>query len=120
MAHPVVHWEIGGRDLGGLREFYGKAFGWRIADAGPNYALVEAAGGGIGGGIMQTSDQMPPYVTVYVQVVDLRTALSEIGALGGTTLVEPTVINDMSSFALFRDPEGNIVGLLEATGPVAG
>lgn len=116
MAHPVVHWEIGGRDLGGLREFYAKAFGWSTADAGPNYALVEAADGGIGGGLMQTSGAMAPYVTFYVQVDSLAAALAEIGALGGTTLVPPTAINDTSSFALFRDPEGNVVGLLEASG----
>jgi predicted enzyme related to lactoylglutathione lyase len=120
MSNPVVHFEIGGRDLPALREFYGKAFGWSISDAGPDYALVEAGGAGIGGGLMKASDQMPAYVTIYVQVEDLRTALAEIGALGGATLVEPTPISDMSSFALFRDPEGNIVGLLEATGPVAG
>jgi hypothetical protein len=27
MANPVVYWEIGGRDLGGLRELYDKATG---------------------------------------------------------------------------------------------
>ncbi len=120
MAHPVVHWEIGGHDLEGLRQFYAKAFGWSMTDAGPIYALVQAVDGGIGGGLMQASGEMPPYVTVYVQVDDLGTALAEVGALGGTTLVPPTTINDTSSFALFRDPEGNVVGLLEASGPVAG
>jgi uncharacterized protein len=120
MAHAVVHWEIGARDLSGLREFYAKAFGWSMTDAAPNYTLVQAADGGIGGGLMQTSDAMAPYVTFYVQVDDLEQSLAEIGSLGGTTLVPPTAINDTSSFALFRDPDGNVVGLLEATGPIAG
>jgi predicted enzyme related to lactoylglutathione lyase len=120
MSNPVVHFEIGGRDLPALREFYGKAFGWSISDAGANYAIVAAGESGIGGGLMQATDQMPQYVTVYVQVDDLRTALAEISTLGGTTLVEPTPISDMSSFALFRDPQGNVVGLLESTGAIAG
>jgi hypothetical protein len=29
----------------------------------------------------------------------------------------PTAINEMGSFALFRNPEGNVVGLRRATGP---
>jgi predicted enzyme related to lactoylglutathione lyase len=120
MTHPVVHWEIGGRDMPALREFYAKAFGWTITDAGPGYCLVQPADGGLGGGLMQASDQMPPYVTVYVQVDDLDAALAEIGTLGGAMLVPPTAISDQASFALFSDPEGNVVGLLKATGPIAG
>lgn len=120
MARPVVHWEIGGRDMPALRQFYAKAFGWTITDAGPAYCLVHPADDGLGGGLMQVSDQMPPYVTVYVQVDDLDAALGEIAALGGTTLVPPTLINDTASFAMFRDPEGNVVGLLKASGPIVG
>ena len=69
---------------------------------------------------MQTAEGAAPYVTVYVQVDDLAGALDEIGRLGGTTLVPPTTINEMATFAMFRDPEGNVVGLLEATGPISG
>jgi uncharacterized protein len=119
MARPVVHFEIGGRDLPALRDFYAKAFGWTITDAGPDYALIEAADGGLGGGLMRARDEIPPYVTVYVQVDDLETALEEVTGLGGTTLVPPMAINETASFAMFSDPEGNVVGLLRATGPIA-
>lgn len=118
MTHPVVHWEIGGHDMSALREFYTKAFGWTIDDAGPRYALVQAVEGGMGGGLMQIRDDVRPYVAVYVQVDDLDAALDEVVNLGGTRLVSPTAINDAASFAMFRDPEGNIVGLLQATGAV--
>jgi predicted enzyme related to lactoylglutathione lyase len=120
MAHPVVHWEIGGNDLAALRDFYAKAFGWTITDAGPSYCLVQPTDGGLGGGLMQTADRMPPYVTVYIQVENLDAALAEVAALGGATVVPPTAISATASFALFRDPEGNVVGLLKATGPIAG
>lgn len=112
MSHPVVHWEIGGHDLPGLREFYAKVFGWMITDAGPGYALVHPADGGFGGGLMQNAQGTPPYVTVYIQVDDLDVALGHVRAYGGTPLVPPTPINESAAFALFRDPEGNIVGLL--------
>ncbi|GAA0797926.1 VOC family protein [Spirilliplanes yamanashiensis] len=117
-ARPVVHWEIGGRDLTTLGAFYQQAFGWAIEDAGPHYRTVRAADGGLGGGLMHAHDQMPPYVTIYVQVDDLSAMLRTIGELGGTTLVPPTPINDQASFALFTDPEGNVIGLLQAAGPI--
>jgi len=119
MTHPVVHWEIGGRNLTKLRDFYAKAFGWSIQEAGADYCLVQPADGGIGGGLMRARDPMPPYVTVYVQVEDLEEALRTVGSLGGTALVTPTAISETASFALFRDPEGNVIGLLHATGPIA-
>jgi uncharacterized protein len=119
MPNPVVHWEIGGHDLKSLEDFYAKAFGWTIRDGGPGYRMVDPTDGGLGGGLMQARGQMPPYVTIYVQVEDLETALKTVGDLGGTPLVPPTRINDTMSFALFRDPEGNVVGLLRATGPIA-
>jgi predicted enzyme related to lactoylglutathione lyase len=112
MAHPVVHFEIGGRDGQALAAFYGRLFGWRPQSAGPDYWLVPADGGGIGGGLMQTRPGMPSYVTVYVQVEDLDAALDRAAALGARRLVEPTAIERVGSFALFQDPEGNVVGLL--------
>ena len=120
MPNPVVHWEIGGKDLKSLEDFYAKAFGWTIRDGGPGYRMVDPADGGLGGGLMQARAQIRPYVTVYVQVDELETALDTIADLGGTPLVPPTRIDDTASFALFRDPEGNVVGLLRATGPIAG
>lgn len=119
MSHPVVHWEIGVRDAQAAREFYAKAFGWTLTDAGPDYTLVPATDGGLGGGIMQIRPGMPPYVTVYVQVEDLAAKLAEITALGGQTIVPPTDINENASFAMFADPDGTVVGLLRATGPIA-
>ncbi|WP_127508002.1 VOC family protein [Actinoplanes solisilvae] len=118
MTNPVVHWEIGGPDLAALSDFYGKAFGWAIREEEPGYAMVQAVVGGLGGGLMQARGEMEPYVTIYVQVDDLDVALHTIGELGGATLVPPTRINDKATFALFRDPAGNTVGLLRATGPI--
>lgn len=119
MSHPVVHWEIGGRDGAALREFYTKLFGWTIATAGPTYALVHAVDGGLGGGIMQSPGDTPPYVTIYVHVDDLDDALARASRLGGRTLVKPTAINESASFAMFCDPEGNVIGLLRQSAPIA-
>ena len=70
------------------------------------------------GGIMQSPEGTPPYVTIYVQVEDLDAALAQVRSLGGETVVGPTAISDSASFAMFSDREGHVVGLLSATGPI--
>jgi predicted enzyme related to lactoylglutathione lyase len=120
MTHPVVHWEVGTGDAAATREFFAKAFGWTMTDAGPEYTLVAPVDGGLGGGIMQTRAGMPSYVTIYIQVDDIDAKLAEIAELGGHTVVPPTQINADATFAMFADPSGNVIGLLRASGPIAG
>lgn len=112
MARPVVHWEIGARDAAALRRFYAALFDWDITgDA--DYGLIAPADGGIGGGIMQTRQGMPPYLTLYVGVDDLEASLERAASLGGRTLVIPTPITGIGAFAMFSDPEGNTIGLMK-------
>jgi len=33
MAHPVVHFEVSGRDLDKLQSFYSELFGWNVQRA---------------------------------------------------------------------------------------
>ncbi|HEU4390254.1 MAG TPA: VOC family protein [Blastocatellia bacterium] len=112
MANPVVHFEINANDAKKLHGFYSKLFDWKIDANNPmNYGLVEATQGGIGGGIGQ--GEGPQYVTFYVQVDDLQAYLSKAEKLGGKTLVPPTEIPNMVTFAMFTDPEGNAIGLVK-------
>jgi predicted enzyme related to lactoylglutathione lyase len=113
MAHGVIHWEIGARDASRLRAFYSDLFGWDMTPAGPEYALVAAADGGIGGGIMQVTDEMPTYLTFYVEVEDVEKALARSTDLGATEVVPPTPIPGVGRFAMFQDPDGHDVGILE-------
>ncbi len=114
MASPVVHWEIGAADTGKVGAFYRELFDWQITPAGPEYSLVAGVDGGIGGGILQVGGNVPPYLTVYVQVEELETALRRAVALGGGVVVPPTTISGVGRFAMIDDPEGHTVGLLEA------
>jgi uncharacterized protein len=112
MAHPVMHFEVGGREPEKLMSFYGDLFGWGTTPAGPGYWLVPPQDGGIGGGFMQTRGDMPAYVTVYVEVEDLAATLQRAAELGGRAIVQPTDIPGVGAFGLFSDPEGNVIGVM--------
>jgi len=113
MAHAVVHWEIGAKDAATLETFYRDLFGWDIDASMPGYHLVAAAGDGIGGGIMQTPGGVPPYVTFYVTVDDLEAHLAKAERLGGKTIVPPTPIQNVGTFAMILDPEEHVIGLMK-------
>lgn len=112
MSHPVVRFEIAGKDGQRLASFYRDLFGWDIQDAGPDYWLVKGEDGGIGGGLFKTRDDIPSYVTVYVSTPDLNASLERAVELGGGRLVEPMEIPSAGTFAMVQDPEGNVIGLL--------
>jgi predicted enzyme related to lactoylglutathione lyase len=61
---------------------------------------------------MRCRDGMPPYVTIYVAVDDLETALAHAEELGGKPALPPTPIPGVGAFALFQDPAGNLIGLM--------
>ena len=111
MANPVVHFEIMGGEGAQLQNFYRQLFDWSIdADNEWNYGMVSAPNGeGIGGGVGPGIEGRN-LVTVYVQVPDLQAALDQAARLGGTTVMEPTDVGDIS-IAQFTDPAGNVIGL---------
>jgi predicted enzyme related to lactoylglutathione lyase len=114
VQNPVVWFEVVGKDGGQLRRFYADLFGWRVvgADGDASYGLVEAAKGGIGGGVGQSQDGGDGHVTFFVEVDDPAAYLEKVGRLGGTTLVPPTDVSGYGlTFAYFADPQGHVVGL---------
>ncbi len=113
MPNPVVHFEICGADAGKTQQFYSKLFDWPLEiHEGMNYGMVSAQGdGSIGGGLGVAQDGASPYVTVYVQVDDLQAYLDKAESLGGSTLMPPTPIPGIGSFAWFSDPDGVNIGL---------
>lgn len=113
MPNPVVHWEILGRDGKQLQDFYARLFEWHVDANNPhNYGMVDThvpgtVNGGIGAG------DGAPRVTVFVQVDDLQAYLNKAERLGGKTVMPPTEIPNMVTFALFSDPDGNVIGLVK-------
>jgi predicted enzyme related to lactoylglutathione lyase len=60
---------------------------------------------------MQAPPGRPTWVTFYVGVGDLDKSLRRVEELGGTRIAEPMPVGEAGSFALFVDPDGNMVGL---------
>jgi len=46
MAFPVTHFEVIGKDNRKLRDFYSKAFDWKLTDAPEDYAMVDTGANG--------------------------------------------------------------------------
>jgi uncharacterized protein len=114
MAQRIGHFEVGAAEFDGQIDFYHELFGWQVRKVADGYALVDTrAGSGLNGGIGRSSDGTP-WVSFYVGTTDLKATLQRAESLGGTTELGVTVIPDLATFAMFRDPDGNLVGLFEA------
>jgi predicted enzyme related to lactoylglutathione lyase len=110
----MIHWEIQSQQPTVLHEFYAKAFGWNVDANNPmNYGMVASAGeGGIAGGI-GGSPAPGSRVVVYAEVDDINAQLAAIELLGGRTMMPRTDIGPVI-MAIFTDPEGNTMGLVES------
>lgn len=100
---PVVFFDIAGPDAAKLKNFYSENFGWTIDDAN----------GITTPGLNGTIRQDPAETLIYLGVSDIDAALKKIVAAGGTVVLPRTVVPRVVTFALFKDPAGNRMGLVE-------
>jgi uncharacterized protein len=115
VPHPVVHFELSGPDDQQLAGFYADLFGWRARPVpGIGYTLLDT-GGGISGGITAATDG-PAAATFYIETDDLQTALDKVNLIGGRTVRPITELPGTSTYALFEDFDGLLVGLVLGAG----
>lgn len=116
MGYPIVHFEIMAGDEGRLAKFYSDVMGWKVGEDNPmkyRIADTDADGAGIGGGIGASQDGSN-FVTVYAEVPDLDAVLRQVEAAGGKTVIPPTEVPGMVTFAQFTDPAGNLIGIVKS------
>jgi uncharacterized protein len=121
MGQAVVHFEVVGKDGEKLQRYYAELFGWNVnADNPMQYGMVDAkdntsmtGDNGIGGGIGQGPEGYEGHVTFYVAVPDVEKALQKAESLGGTRVMGPENLMDMVELGQFKDPEGNVIGLVK-------
>lgn len=115
MSNPVTWFEIMGKDAAALHKFYRDVFGWKLTrpvkEMG-NYSMLEDHEPGIGGGL---GDEMGGgnRVSVYVSVDDPQRYLDKAVAAGAQMLMPVTTITPDTTIAMFRDPAGNVNGVLK-------
>ena len=117
---PVVHFELGGSDAEVLEEFYTKMFDWQVngvdMGGGMTYRLVQQEPDGIGGGIFQHMEGMPPNApSIAVLVDDLQAYLDKAVSMGGTALMQQNELpGGFGSLAIFNDIAGNRISLFKS------
>lgn len=121
MPNTIVHFEIPADDVARARVFYEKVFGWKIKQlpmppGGPEYYGVttrKEGEAGINGGLMRRNMPGQPFAN-YVSVKSIDDFLGAIQANGGSlVMAKQEIAPGMGSFAMFRDTEGNMMGLYQ-------
>jgi uncharacterized protein len=114
VGNAVVHFGVGAADDGPLVTFYGELFGWSLHGV-PGYTAIDTRGSdGINGGISKSLTGAP-WSTFYVGTDDLQATLDRASSLGGSTVLPATRLGEAAAIALFSDPDGLLVGLVQAS-----
>jgi predicted enzyme related to lactoylglutathione lyase len=100
---PIVFFDIAGPDAGALKTFYAKNFGWSI----------DGANGITAANLKGTLRQDPPETLIYLGVPNVDAALAAIVASGGSVALPKMTVPHVATFAIFKDPAGNRMGLVE-------
>ena len=107
MPNPVIHFEIGCRDIERTQKLYRELFDWKIAGGGMA-AVIQGAG--IDGHMTALGHEPFHYTIFYVEVQDVAAHIAKAEGLGCKKLVGPVKI-PTGTFAWIADPEGNTIGL---------
>ncbi len=115
MAHgDITHIDIPVADTAQARTFYSTLFGWQINDIPgfEGYPMWQAPNQISGGGLAPRGEGFTQPRS-YVEVDSIEDTLALVGEKGGRTLMEKSPISETSWWAIFEDPDGNVVGLYE-------
>ena len=97
------------------KAFYHQVFGWKYRVGTGNFAYVDFGGAPrLLGGIGQASTEpgFAPGRNFYLLVDHVQEALDRAVAAGATVLLKRSTF-DIYTVAMFTDPEGNPIGLIE-------
>lgn len=114
MGNPLSHWELLVADLAKGTEFYSTIFDWEFeAGTSPGYSLIKT-GMGPGGGMMVKPADLPDYtLNTFFQVDDVEATLAKATAAGATIISPKTAVPGVGYWAMFADPDGIPVGILQ-------
>ncbi|MFB0499876.1 MAG: VOC family protein [Candidatus Hadarchaeaceae archaeon] len=123
MSHTIVHFEIPADNPEKLKQFYENVFGWKIEKSpGPiDYWMISTVPVdeqgkltemGVNGGMMKR--QNPEHkITNYILVESVDEYAKKIEDAGGKIIVPKTAVPSVGYWAMFVDPDGNVLAILE-------
>ena len=114
----IVHFEINTDDPLRAKSFYEKVFNWKIekSEMPMDYWMITAGSEdepGIDGGLQKREDTTD-IVTNYIGVPSIDEYSKKIEANGGNIITPKSPIPGTGYFALFKDTEGNKLGIFES------
>lgn len=119
VVKSVVHFEIPASDVEKLSNFYKQVFGWKFnkmpMGGGMDYWMIETGPQkkSVGGGMYPKQGGESP--RNYIMVDDIDASIATYTKAGGREVQPKTEIPGMGWSFLGTDPEGNAIGLFQAT-----
>jgi hypothetical protein len=112
MPAPIVFFDIAGLDLARQSAFYKAVFDW---DATPSGGLSVPVASPLPGNLRVEAATQGPVAerVLYVGVPDINATLEAVKAHGGQVVFGRTIAPGVVILALFKDPAGNRMGLVE-------
>lgn len=121
MNSEIVHYEIPAKNAVRLSKFYASVFGWKFKDSnvpGMKYWLIEMGSArpkgflSSGGMYKRMKDEKP---VNYIGLPDIDSTIRKFVRAGGKITQKKAEIPGMGWSAKGVDPEGNVVGIFQAT-----
>ncbi|MDX1388121.1 MAG: VOC family protein, partial [Acidobacteriota bacterium] len=109
--------ELSTNDTAAAGEFYGKLFDWTMKTDASATPYTEFQLGGVSiAGMMALTPQhgdIPPNWLPYVTVTDCEASAAKVTELGGKVVVPPTDVPEVGKFAVFCDPGGAALAIIQ-------
>ena len=119
MSSRVIHFEIPASKPEPVIKFFQETFGWKIEKFGdqPYWLCTTGKEGemGINGAIMPRENERH-HVQNTIGVANIEASRKTIEANGGTLVSEIMDIPNIGKFCYFKDPDGNIHGIIQPVG----
>jgi predicted enzyme related to lactoylglutathione lyase len=114
-GNPIVYWELASSNAEKSVEFFKKAFGWdfEYGKATTIYELPNEINQFRGGGAFTLKIAKLPFLTIYIEVDDVKEKAKEIEHLGGLVVIQPIEINPGVHICLFNEPSGVTFAMLQ-------
>ena len=117
MPNPLCHFELMTADAEKCKAFYGAVFDWQFdGKSMPGYTLINAGAEPTGAIFAKPAAAPGVCMNAYFRVNDIDKTLKSATKHGGKMLVPKTEIPNVGHFAMFADPEGIPIGLMQPAG----